>query len=93
MIAPSVKRSAESPLSWAFSSVGQSGRLITSWSGVRVPEGPLPAHNNAPAMFNSFFHCGIRGAGSWLLLPKDVEESADVSVADPHRERKRLKTA
>ena len=26
----------------AFSSVGQSGRLITGWSRVRVPEGPLP---------------------------------------------------
>ncbi len=25
---------------WAFSSVGQSGRLIPGWSGVRVPEGP-----------------------------------------------------
>ncbi len=25
---------------WAFSSVGQSGRLITGWSGVQVPEGP-----------------------------------------------------
>ena len=24
----------------AFSSVGQSGRLITDWSGVQVPEGP-----------------------------------------------------
>ena len=24
----------------AFSSVGQSGRLITGWSGVQVPEGP-----------------------------------------------------
>ena len=27
---------------WAFSSVGQSGRLITGWSGVQVPEGPQP---------------------------------------------------
>ena len=26
----------------AFSSVGQSGRLITGWSGVQVPEGPQP---------------------------------------------------
>ena len=25
---------------WAFSSVGQSTRLITGWSGVRIPEGP-----------------------------------------------------
>ena len=30
---------------WAFSSVGQSSRLITGWSWVRVPEGP-PIHNN-----------------------------------------------
>lgn len=25
---------------WALSSVGQSYRLITGWSGVRIPEGP-----------------------------------------------------
>ena len=30
---------------WAFSSVGQSSRLITGWSWVRVPEGP-PLRNN-----------------------------------------------
>ena len=28
----------------AFSSVGQSGRLITDWSAVRVREGPPPIH-------------------------------------------------
>ena len=41
-----VRIPAESPFCgfrirpWAFSSVGQSGRLITDWSRVRVPEGP-----------------------------------------------------
>ena len=29
-----------SQLIWAISSVGQSNRLITGWSGVRVPDGP-----------------------------------------------------
>lgn len=28
------------PSEWAFSSVGQSTRLITGWSGVRISEGP-----------------------------------------------------
>ena len=44
----------------AFSSVGQSGRLITGWSRVRVPEGPLPGPvaqlGRAPAC-----HVGGRG--------------------------------
>lgn len=31
------------PREWAFSSVGQSTRLITGWSGVRVPDGPRMA--------------------------------------------------
>ena len=36
---------------WAFSSVGQSGRLITGWSGVRVPEGPPRQTKRAPFRF------------------------------------------
>ena len=34
-----IKRGAK-PLAWTISSVGQSGRLITDWSRVRVPDGP-----------------------------------------------------
>ena len=41
-----VRFSQGSPLIRAFSSVGQSGRLITDWSGVRVPEGPPTFLNN-----------------------------------------------
>ena len=32
----------------AFSSVGQSNRLITGWSGVRVPEGPPVLYGGIP---------------------------------------------
>ena len=31
---------------WTFSSVGQSARLISGWSWVQVPEGPLSLENN-----------------------------------------------
>ena len=44
---------------WAFSSVGQSGRLITGWSRVQVPEGPhgpVAQSVRAPAC-----HVGGRG--------------------------------
>ena len=37
-----IKRGAQ-PLTWTISSVGQSGRLITDSSRVRVPDGPLGA--------------------------------------------------
>ena len=37
---PLAPPASASEAQWAFSSVGQSGRLITGWSGVQVPEGP-----------------------------------------------------
>ena len=41
---------------WAFSSVGQSGRLITGWSGVRVPEGPPRRQKKGASFrFRGFF--------------------------------------
>ena len=48
---------------WAFSSVGQSGRLITGWSGVRVPEGPPRQTKRAPFRFRR------AAKTSYLLVP------------------------
>ena len=46
---------------WAFSSVGQSGRLITGWSGVQVPEGPQPFGPVAQLVRAPACHAGGRG--------------------------------
>ena len=46
----------------AFSSVGQSGRLITDWSGVQVPEGPLFAPGPVVQLVSTpACHAGGRG--------------------------------
>ena len=47
---------------WAFSSVGQSGRLITGWSGVQVPEGPQPFNGPVAQLVRApACHAGGRG--------------------------------
>ena len=46
---------------WAFSSVGQSCRLITGWSWVRVPEGPLFPGPVAQLVRAPACHVGGRG--------------------------------
>ena len=46
---------------WAFSSVGQSGRLITGWSRVRVPEGPQSYGPVAQLVRAPACHAGGRG--------------------------------
>ena len=46
---------------WAFSSVGQSGRLITGWSGVQVPEGPPYCGPVVQLVRTPACHAGGRG--------------------------------
>ena len=49
-------------LFWAFSSVGQSSRLITDLSGVQVPEGP-PHHFGLVVQMVRTLACHARGRG------------------------------
>ena len=45
-----------------FSSVGQSSRLITGWSRVRVPEDPP---NKKDAIWRLFYLVGLQGLEPW----------------------------
>ena len=42
---------------WAISSVGQSPRLITGWSWVRVPDGPPYQHPNFDTKLGCVYFC------------------------------------
>ena len=50
-------------VAWAFSSVGQSGRLITDWSGVQVPEGPPFSHYGPVVQLVRMPACHAGGQG------------------------------
>ena len=56
---PGVRVSSPRPLMLrVFSSVGQSYRLITGWSGVRVPEGPPPDETFSAAQAQGYSSVG-----------------------------------
>ncbi len=75
----------------AISSVGQSYRLITGWSGVRVPDGP-PAATPLPQTELAAYEkqTNVSGAGFGLLTreyaPDDARRHADIVRRLPPRQ-------